>query len=127
MKSFVQYIGWISAIVAFTGTIFAGGRQFERLNRKIDAVIETRDRAGEQVDSMLVILGSVEKRVNNLLTNDAEIIGRLNALRESYIRYLKTTPLDRDSFLELMEGIEFNLKFVKSADTIRPVIKIRKK
>jgi len=111
MKQLMGYIVYIMGILGFAGVIWtyatkSAGKDYDiaELKEDIEVIQEcmiTQDEFREIKDSIYLYNYRVEDKLN-------DIINSQNALRRSYVSYLKhDSSLTKEDFIELMNGIEW--------------------
>jgi hypothetical protein len=129
MKQLMGYIGYIMGILGFAGVIWtyatkSAGKDYDiaELKEDIEVIQEcmiTQDEFRGIKDSIYLYNYRVEDKLN-------DIINSQNALRRSYVSYLKhDSSLTKEDFIELMNGIEWIITPPK-VDSANFKIKIRK-
>jgi uncharacterized protein (UPF0179 family) len=111
MKQLMGYIGYIMGILGFAGVVWtyatkSAGKDYDiaELKEDIETIQEcmiSQNEFREIKDSIDLYNYRVEGKLNELIQSQ-------NALRRSYISYLKhDSSLTKDDFIELMNGIEW--------------------
>jgi hypothetical protein len=104
-----KYIGYIMGIIGFAAVIWTWAAKStakdydvsalknDMTELKTDAI--TKEDIKVLTDSLSFYNAVMEQKMN-------EVINAQNALRRSYIKYIKSAVPNRDKYLELMKGVE---------------------
>ena len=129
MKQIVQYIGYVMAVWGIAVTIWTLSAR--NTDKKYD-VLDIKKEVATLKQGMITKTEIADIMDSIVVERLEPIIAGQNALRSSYIRFVKDVytnkgkPLTFDDFVKYMDGIEFELKIPK-VDTMDFKIKITKK
>jgi len=137
MEKLMSYITYFMAVVGVVSVIYQFGFKMSKDTSRIDRTEEIitqmtskeiRDEAFK--DSVIVFSGRMEDKLDFLKEQFVISMALLNALRTSYVNYLRSdSSLKRSEFYNYMEGIEFNFRsreLENAVDTSSYKILIRK-
>jgi len=116
------YWGYFMTVVATVTFIWTLGVKSERANNEkisikedIQEIKQSQKEEKIKTDSLLFI-------VNNIQEKQIELLESYNSLRNSYVKFLSSDDrLTKKYFIELMNGIEFQLSPTNTIVPISPV------
>ena len=132
MKTVATYIGYFMAVVGVVTLIWRTAVSFQKDEQR-DTEIEKRlVRIEEKMVTKSNLCFSIDS-LGEVMTDGlgqsveatAELVKSQNAMRRSFLRFVRRDSLQLEEFLEVMEGLEFELQ-VPRIDTTDLKIKIRK-